>query len=88
MKTAARNGKVAARSADLGKRSEIRTRVFSGNGFRTHLPTIITSSSEARRRMWVHTSMAKIVADELKMDVRDDISADIITASIIPRAPA
>jgi len=51
------------------------------------LPTIISSSSDDFFRMWVQISMANIVADELNIDVSDDISADIITASIIPRAP-
>jgi hypothetical protein len=35
----------------------------------------------------VQISIVKIVEEELKMDVRDDIKAAIITANIIPDNP-
>ena len=37
--------------------------------------------------MCVHKSIAKIVDAELKMDVREDMRADNITANIMPLAP-
>ena len=35
----------------------------------------------------VHISMVNMVDEELKMEVREDMRAAIITASIMPRAP-
>ena len=48
----------------------------------------MTSSSDAFFLICVHRSIANIVLLLLKIDVRDDIKADNITASIKPRAPA
>ena len=47
----------------------------------------MTSSSDAFFLICVHRSIANIVLLLLKIDVSDDIKADNITASIIPRAP-
>lgn len=52
-----------------------------------YLPTIIISNSEACFLILVQISMANIVLLLLKMEVREDMRAAIITASIIPRAP-
>ena len=50
-------------------------------------PTTNSSLSEGRPLILVHMSMVKMVEEELKIEVREDISAAIITASIIPLAP-
>ena len=50
-------------------------------------PTTSSSVSEGRVRTSGQMSIVKIVEEELKMEVREDISAAIITASIRPRAP-
>ena len=52
------------------------------------LPTIINSQSFARLRILLQISIVNIVLAELKIDVNEDISADIITASISPLAPS
>ena len=52
-----------------------------------YLPTIISSMSEAFLRIRLQISMVKIVEDELKMEVREDMRAAIMTASMTPRAP-
>lgn len=52
-----------------------------------YLPTIMISNSEACFLILVQISMANIVLLLLKMEVREDMRAAIITASIIPRAP-
>lgn len=56
----------------------------NGNIACTHLPTIISSTSEAFFRILLQMSMVKMVLLLLKIDVRDEIKADIITASIRP----
>jgi len=48
------------------------------------LPTIISSISLAFFRILLQMSIVKIVELELKMDVKDDMRAEIITASIRP----
>lgn len=53
----------------------------------THLPTTISSHSVERDRKVFHTSMVKIVLALLKMEVREDMRAAIITAIINPRSP-
>ena len=53
----------------------------------TNLPTIMISNSEACFLILVQMSIANMVLLLLKMEVREDMSAAIITASIIPRAP-
>lgn len=53
----------------------------------THLPTTISSHSVARVRKVFHTSMVKMVLALLKMEVREDMRAAIITAIIKPRSP-
>ena len=50
-------------------------------------PTMRSSVSEGFLLKRVQMSMVKIVEDELKMEVREDIKAAIITASINPLAP-
>ena len=50
-------------------------------------PTTKSSLSDGRPLIRVQMSMVKMVEEELKMEVREDISAAIITASIIPLAP-
>ena len=52
-----------------------------------HLPMTISSRSEAFFLMSFHMSMVKIVDAELKMEVREDMSAASMTASIKPRIP-
>lgn len=51
-------------------------------------PTIMSSTSDAFLWMRRQMSMVKMVDEELKMEVSDDTSADIITASIKPRRPS
>lgn len=53
----------------------------------TYLPTIISSHSDARDRNVFHRSRVKMVLALLKMEVREDIRAAIITAIINPRSP-
>ena len=53
----------------------------------TTRPTIICSVSEGFFLNLPHISMVKIVEEELKMDVSDDINAAIITANIMPDNP-
>lgn len=60
--------------------------VLSSFGF-THLPTIMSSHSVALDRKVFHTSMVKMVLELLKMEVREDMRAAIITAIINPRSP-
>ena len=50
-------------------------------------PTTSSSVSEGRVRTSGQMSIVKIVEEELKMEVREDMRAAIITASIRPRAP-
>ena len=47
----------------------------------------MSSISVAFVRMSVQMSIVKMVELELKMEVNEDIKADIITASMRPRAP-
>ena len=54
---------------------------------RVYLPTTSSSISVAFLRILLQMSMVKMVELELKMDVREDISAAIITAIMIPRRP-
>ena len=51
------------------------------------LPTMRSSVSEGLALTLVQMSIVKMVEDELKIEVREDIRAAIITASIRPRAP-
>ena len=51
------------------------------------LPTTRSSVSEGLFLTLVQMSKVKIVEEELKIEVREDIRAAIITASIRPRAP-
>ena len=51
------------------------------------LPTMSSSVSEGFLLNLVQMSMVKMVEEELKMEVREDISAAIITANIRPLAP-
>ena len=51
------------------------------------LPTMSSSVSEGFLLNLVQMSMVKIVEEELKMEVREDIRAAIITANIRPLAP-
>lgn len=53
----------------------------------THLPTIMSSHSDAWDLKLFHRSMVKMVLELLKMDVSEDIRAAIITAIIRPRSP-
>lgn len=53
----------------------------------THLPTTISSHSVDWDRKVFHTSMVKMVLALLKMEVREDMRAAIITAIIKPRSP-
>jgi hypothetical protein len=52
-----------------------------------YLPTINNSLSLARGRMRLQRSIVKIVLELLKMDVRELILADSITATNNPRTP-
>lgn len=52
-----------------------------------YLPTIMSSLSDARGRMWVHRSMVKMVLELLNMEVREDMRAATITAIMSPRSP-
>ena len=54
----------------------------------THLPTIMSSMSEAFLRSLIQMSMVKMVLLLLNIDVSELMSALSITASMIPRAPA
>lgn len=56
-------------------------------GFAAHLPTIMSSHSVARVLKVFHMSMVKMVLELLKMEVREDMRAAIITAIISPRSP-
>lgn len=51
------------------------------------LPTIMSSQSFDFGRIRRHISIVKMTLLELKIEVREDIRAAIITASISPRAP-
>ena len=51
------------------------------------LPTTSNSVSDGFRRIRVQISIVKMVEDELKIDVREDIRAAIMTANISPLAP-
>ena len=51
------------------------------------LPTMSSSVSEGFLLNLVQISMVKMVEEELKMEVREDIRAAIITANIRPLAP-
>ena len=51
------------------------------------LPTMSSSVSEGFLLNLIQISMVKMVEEELKMEVREDISAAIITANIRPLAP-
>jgi len=51
------------------------------------LLTIISSTSVASLRMRVQISIVKMVLLLLKIEVSDDMSADIMTANMSPRAP-
>lgn len=53
----------------------------------SYLPTIISSHSEAARRKYLHKSIVNRVLELLKMEVREDMRAAIITAIIRPRRP-
>lgn len=53
----------------------------------TYLPTIMSSHSDARDLKVIHRSMVKMVLALLKMEVREDMRAAIITAIIKPRSP-
>lgn len=50
-------------------------------------PTISSSTSVACLRILVQMSMVKMVEEELKMEVREDMRAANITASISPDSP-
>ena len=50
-------------------------------------PTTRSSVSEGFLLNLVQTSMVKMVEDELKMEVRDDMRAAIITANMRPFSP-
>ena len=52
-----------------------------------NLPAKSNSFSEALGRIYLYMSMVKIVDEELKIDVKDDIKAANITANIRPRTP-
>ena len=52
-----------------------------------YLPTMTSSICDGLFLMSVQMSTVKMVDDELKIDVSDDINAANITASIIPRSP-
>lgn len=52
-----------------------------------YLPTIMSSHSEQRGRNCFQRSMVKMVLALLKMEVKEDISAAIITDIIRPRSP-
>uniref|UniRef100_A0A0B6ZRS2 Uncharacterized protein n=1 Tax=Arion vulgaris TaxID=1028688 RepID=A0A0B6ZRS2_9EUPU len=55
----------------------------------THnLPTIISSTSVAFFLILLHISIVNIVLLLLKIEVREEIRADIITDNIRPRSPA
>ncbi len=54
----------------------------------TNLPTIMSSTSEAFFLILLQMSMVKSVLLELKMEVREEMRADIMTASIRPRRPS
>ena len=51
------------------------------------LPTISSSVSDGLLLNLVQTSKVKMVEEELKIEVKDDIRAASITANIIPLAP-
>lgn len=51
-------------------------------------PTIRSSTSVACLRILVQMSMVKMVEEELKMEVREDIRAANITANINPDNPS
>lgn len=53
----------------------------------TYLPTIMSSHSDAWDLKLFHRSMVKMVLELLKMEVREDMRAAIITAIIRPRSP-
>lgn len=50
-------------------------------------PTIKSSVLEGLLRILVQMSMVKMVEDELKIEVSDDITAAIMTDSINPERP-
>lgn len=52
-----------------------------------YLPTSISSHSDALDRNVFHRSIVKMVLALLKMEVREDMRAAIITAIIRPRSP-
>lgn len=53
----------------------------------TYLPTIINSTSDDLVRILLQISIVKIVLALLKIDVKDDMRADIMTAIIKPLRP-
>ncbi len=53
----------------------------------SYLPTIMSSHSEAVRRMFLQRSMVKMVLELLNMEVREDMRAANITAIINPLRP-
>lgn len=53
----------------------------------SYLPTIISSHSEAVRRMFLQRSMVKMVLELLNMEVKEDMRAANITAIIKPLRP-
>lgn len=53
----------------------------------SHLPTIMSSFSDARARRCFQRSMVKMVLALLKMEVREDMRAATITAIMRPRSP-
>ena len=52
-----------------------------------YLPTMTSSIGDGFFLMSFQMSMVKMVEDELKMEVREDIRAANMTESIMPRKP-
>lgn len=62
-------------------------RSFSTKHLTAYLPTTMSSLSEARGRIRCHMSMVNRVLLLLNIEVREDMSAAIITAIIRPLIP-
>ena len=68
---------------NIGKKTYLMTTKTSTKS----LPAKSSSFSEAFGRTYLYISMVKIVDEELKIEVKDDIKAANITANIRPRTP-
>ena len=74
--------------ADESTERTLLTFGFQKSNQMKNLPTMTSSIWDGFFRTRVQMSTVKMVDDELKMDVSEDISAANMTANIIPRSPA